>query len=140
MHDTFALRRLPGVRRAAAMTAAVLGLAAGALMAPATSPAAVCSSGEFCLYNGNRQTAGIYHHHGSDANLWNDRWENTAGVVANNNRSWWNRGTNSGPAQVRVFTGINGSGAFTCAPQGTLGDFRHGFLLNVESFEWRSFC
>jgi peptidase inhibitor family I36 len=150
MHDTFVLRRFRGVRRAAAVAAAVLGLALAAPAAPAAPQPGVCSVGEFCMWSGNRMTAGLYHWHGSDANLWNDRFEfrdgSLDGIVADGSRSFWNRGTSAGPAQVRVYIGINGTGAFTCAPQGSSGDFGFdrvtgtNFLVNVESFAWRSFC
>jgi hypothetical protein len=148
MHDTFALRRFPGVRRAAAVAAAVLGLGVAALVAPGASQAGVCSPGEFCMWWGYSFNGGLYHHAGSDSNLWNDRFENANRneVVADNTNSFWNRGTSSGPAQVRVFTGINGTGAHTCAPQGAKGHFRYDpatgidWLNNVESFEWRSSC
>lgn len=148
MHDAFALRRLPGVRRAAAVAAAVAGLGGAALVAPTASQAGVCSPGDFCMWWGYSFNGGLYQNHRSDSTLWNDKFENanTNLTVANNTNSFWNKGTSPGPAQVRVFTGINGSGAFTCAPQGSSGPFRYDrttgidWINNVESYEWRSSC
>lgn len=147
MQDTFALRKVPGVRRAAAVAAAVLGVAGGALVAPAPSQAGVCSVGDFCMWRDFSERGGLYQHHGSDANLRNDFFENTDTnlIVANNTISFRNRGV-SGTPHVRVFTGINGSGAFTCAPQGSRGHFSFdpstgiNWGSNVESFAWRSSC
>lgn len=132
-----------------AVAAAVLALAAGALVTPAASQAGVCSVGEFCMWQSFSLTGGLYHHAGSDSTLWNDRFENTDTnqIVANNTNSWWNRGTTAGgPAQVRIFTDVNGRGAFTCAPRGSSGNFRFDpandvlWKNEVESFEWRSSC
>jgi hypothetical protein len=138
-----------GCVRRAVVAAVVLGGTVGALVAPASSHAGQCSVGEFCLWSSFAQTGGLYHYAGSDSTLWNDRFENedTALVVANSANSWWNRGTTvGGPAQVRLFTDVNGRGAFTCAPQGSSGNFiydRSNDVLwknEVESFEWRSSC
>lgn len=147
MHDTFALTQRSRLRRAAAVAVTMLGLAVGALVVPTPSHAGVCAVGDFCMWRDFSERGGLYQHHGSDANLRNDFFENTDTnmIVANNTISFRNRGV-SGPPHVRVFTGINGSGAFTCAPQGSRGHFRFdpatgiNWGSNVESFAWRSSC
>jgi hypothetical protein len=147
MHNTSRLNQMPRLRRAAGVAAALLGVAVTGLIAPGTSQAGVCAVGDFCMWRDFSERGGLYQHHGSDANLRNDFFENTDTnmIVADNTISFRNRGI-SGTPHVRVWIGINGSGSFTCAPQGSRGHFRFdpntgiNWANNVESFAWRSSC
>jgi hypothetical protein len=149
MHNTMSMRRPLRLRRAAAVAMAAFGLGVGALAAPAASDAAVCSSGEFCLWEGTINGSGLYHSPRSDGTLWNDYFTNRPCCrrVANATHGFWNRGTTAGgPAHVRLFTGVYGSGSHTCAPRGSRGYLGYdnikgvSWINNVESFEWRYSC
>jgi hypothetical protein len=97
-----------------------------------------CRRGEFCGWRHKSMAGGLFHHSGSDRNLWNDKFENhdTNVLVASEISSVFNNGYNTANADdVLAFEGGHDPLRW-CIPNGYWATYIYAMNDKIDGYYW----